>query len=816
MKLINKIVTRKIFYGLLSLAFVYINYSENSWNFFNDIGGLVWAKIGPEMIGIIFFVLLSLIYIKTFYKDLRIRIEKKEWFIFFSFFIIIFIYRYKEFSTYFYHDDFYLVLNRLGTGYSKYLWGPWLSSFPLWTWEIIRSFSGYSVLPYQIASLSSHVLLSIGVYFLSKYLSKSYYIAIIISFLVLTTSISFEAFQWLIHPINFAWQGFFVCLSLIALIWEIRKNKGITVPYLSALLMMPAFGAGIARIGFILPFISIVDVLASTEYFNIKKIGIWIKNLITRQWIFYFLVFTFMFVRNLYTITGTKTEVVTIPLYKLYLYVIGIFTFPVELFINLSKLSKAIVLPGTLTVWFGCLFLVASGIFVLVTKLKQKKVPLILSVGFFWLFFSALYYTLFGPHLPANELEISIAARSHHLSYLASIGSLMIWGYFLYQLIVVLNKLKKPFGIIISLLVIVGVSSLNYYWLSKQYDNFLELPKGVKIVRQQFFFDTYRKYISPTARKVNIFYDESYLKRKDNYRPNDGYYWAFWDKNKVKILTGFEELQKYLTSVGDTQTRNEEINNLYYIYTDYDDGLIEDSLSEVLRENILNPQIEVLSNQAWKNIWGQNDKQYFTSEIIKQDDLQINYFKNPVISINNLNFPAILPPNLKVKINVRQSENNRDLIDLRAGVLSHFLSSLVLPTGEQLNLLAKYYKGKSSQNDIDFNNIINTSNVNDKMVCGERKDDDGIIFLISWVGEPDSYYSKLSFEDKNNIFSTKYNQRFYSLCYFSEVQGIKDINIQLPYTGSILRGIVIVPLTKYPISLDIINSSLESPKILDQ
>lgn len=810
----KKIISNKIFYGLISVAFVYINYSENSWNLFNNLGGIVWAKIGPEMIGIIFFVSLSFLYLKTFYKDLRIKIEKKEWFIFLSFFIIILIYRYKEFSTYFYHDDFYLVLNRLGTGYSKYLWGPWLSSFPLWTWEIIRSFSGYSVLPYQIASLSFHVLLTVGVYFLSKYLSKNYYIAIIISFLVLTTSISFEAFQWLIHPINFAWQGFFVCISIIALVWEIRKNKGITVPYLSALLMMPAFGAGIARIGFILPFISTVDVLASTEYLNIKKIGKWVKNLITRQWIFYFLVFTFMFVRNLYTITGTKTEVVTIPLYKLYLYVIGIFTFPVELFINLSKLSKAIVLPGTLTVWFGFLFLVASGIFVLITKIKKKKIPLILSIGFSWLLFSALYYTLFGPHLPANELEISIAARSHHLSYLGSIGSLMIWGYFLYQLIMVLIKLKKPFGVSISYLIIIGVSSLNYYWLSKQYDNFLELPKGVKIVRQQFFFDTYRKYISPTASKVNIFYDESYLKRKDNYRPNDGYYWAFWDKNKVKILTGFEELQKYLMGIDNIQTRNNEISNLYYIYTDYDDGLIEDNLSEVLRENILNPQTEVLSNQAWKTIWGQNDKQYFTSEIIKQDDLQINYFKNPVISINNLNFPAILPPNLRVKINVRQSENSSDLIDLSAGVLSHFLSSLVLPTEEQLNLLAKYYKEKSLQNDIDLNNIITTPNVIDKMVCEKRKGDGGILFLVLWSGEPESYYSKFSQEVRENIFSPFFTQRFYSLCYFSEVEGIKDINIQLPYTGSILRNVVIVPLTKSPISVKVLESGLKTPKII--
>lgn len=814
--MINKITSQKIFYGLLSIIFVYINYSKSSWTFFNSIGGLALAKIGPEITGIIFFILLSIIYIKTFYKDLKIKIEKKEWFTFLFFLVVIFAYRYKQFFTYFYHDDFYLVFNRLGTGYSIYLWGPWLSSFPLWTWEAIRSMFGYSILPYQTASLLSHFLLSIGVYFLSKYLSKNYYIAIIVSFLVLTTTISFEAFQWLIHPINFAWQGIFVCFSLIALIWEIKKNKGKTVPYLSAFLMMPEFGAGIARIGFILPLISIVDILTSIEYFNIKKIGIWIKNLMSRQWIFYFLVFTFLYIRNLYTIPGTKTELVTTSLFKIYLYVIGIFTFPIELSINLSKLSKALVLPGTLTVWFGCLFLVVSVLFILITKFKKKKIPLILSVGFSWLLFSALYYTLFGPHLPANELEISIAGRSHHLAYLGSIGPLMIWGYFLYQIIIVLKKLKKPFGTISSVSIILIVVILNYQLLSNQYDNFLELPEGVNVVRQKFFFDTYRKYIPGTAKKVNIFYDESYLMRKDNYRPNDGYYWAFWDRDKVKILTGFYELQEYLIDIKDTQARNEEIDNLYYIYTDYDDGLIEDNLSQVLRNNILSPQKEILSNKAWVTIWGQNSKQQFLPEIVKQDNLQLNYFKNPVVTINTLNFPAVLPPMLKIKLNVSMNSYNQNFIELRAGILSHFLNNWTLPTEEELFSLAEYYKEKPSQNDIDFNNTVDTLNVNDKMVCGERKEDDGIMFLISWVGEPDSYYSKFSQEVREDIFSPSYTQRFYSLCYFSEVQGIKDIDIQLPYTGSILRGVVIVPLTTYPVSLDIINSSLESPKILNE
>lgn len=48
-----------MFIFLISLVFTYINYSQASWNFFNSIGGLALAKVGPEFIGVVFLPCLS-------------------------------------------------------------------------------------------------------------------------------------------------------------------------------------------------------------------------------------------------------------------------------------------------------------------------------------------------------------------------------------------------------------------------------------------------------------------------------------------------------------------------------------------------------------------------------------------------------------------------------------------------------------------------------------------------------------------------------------------------------------------------------------
>lgn len=813
MKFFNNIVNNKLFYGLISLGFVYINYSFSSWNFFNKLGGLVGAKVYPEVIGIAFFLVLSKIYISKFYPLLKIHLEKRDFLAILFFIIVGFVFRYKEFYNYFWRDDFYLVLNRLGTGYSLYQQGIWLSSFSLWLWELIRLIFGYSILPYQVAAILSHILLTIGVYFLSKYLSKSYYVGLITSFFVLTTTITFEAFQWLIHPISFGWQGFFVCMSAIACVWEIRKTEFKAVPYLSAFLMMSVFAGGIARIGFVLPFLSVACLLAAIEFLNIKKWISWALNLLSSQWIFYFMVFIFFTIRGLWG-AGVRSETTNAPFYKIYLFLIGTSTFPVEIARFLNKLlhKLSLVYPtGIITVWLGFVFLLLISLLFLILKLRRKKIPIILSVGVVWLLISTFYYALFAPHVPVTQVDIDTRDMSLHLSYLTSIGSLMIWGYLTFKILKFFYDRFVIWGRVMSVSLIIVIIVFNYFLLSKQYDDFLDFPKNIKITRQQFFFESYLKYISLEVKKVNIFYDDGYLKRKDNYKPNISYYLSFWDISKVSIFYGDKELKDYLVKITDPNTRDEAINNLYYIYTDYDDGLIEENLSFLLRNSIKSPMFQKISIENWKTYWGKKFGNIFLPEIITSNKDNLNYFRNPIIFFDQINFGSVLTPKLKLKLNVQEYKGGPNNIDLRSGIFSQILNTWSLPTNEETLSLIKSNLDNPAQNLLAFNNLIDSTHIKDKMICGKDIDgNNGIAFIVIWFGEPSSYNSR----NINKDFLSGYLDKYYSICYFSDIYGIKEISLDLSYLGSILRKVVIVPLTTNPVTIKVLESSLESPRML--
>lgn len=804
------IISQPLFYGLLSLPFIYLNYSFWVWTILNDSFGLVAAKVIPEVVGIVFFLILSKIYLSRFYPKFKIETTKRDISAFLFLTITSLFFHFKQFYTYFWKDDFYYFLNRVGTSYSFYEWGPWLSSYPLWPWELVRYFFGYSVFPYQVITIFSHILLGVGVYFLVKYLSRNQYIGLITALFVVATPISFEAFQWLTQPMNFAWQGFFVCLSLMALVWELRQGKSKKVPYLSAFLMMAAFGAGIARIGFVLPLISGVTFLIFLKYFHLDQLKSWIKNLFITQWIFYLMTFVFFATRGLLDVRGTKAEIVTAPLYRIYLYVVGVSIFPIDFFSSLSRALHSSIPVGVLTVWVGFLFLAVLIIIFLIMKFFGKKVPIVLSVGVLWLIFSSLFYTLFAPHLPATDYQINYSNRTHHLSYFTSIGSLMVWGFVYYKVFNFLWGFRKPFGYLSAGTLVIVTVVLNYNLLSKQYDIFLNFPKGVKMPRQQFFFETYRKYIPEDAKEVNIFYDDGALKRKDNYKPNEYYYWSFWDENKVRIFWGDKELKDYLNRINDSNLRDEEINSLHYIYTDYDDGLIEDNLSSTLRDSIYNPKLWNVSTYDWELYWGKKGGNLFLPEIVEDRNMNASYFKNPVLFIDQISFPSILTPRLNIHLNIQKTGIKKDYVDLRAGILAQLLNSWTIPSNDQISSLVRYYYNNPLQSVLAFNDLLKSVHVNDKMICGQKTNDDGIAFLIVWLGEPDSY--NLGNRDKELLFG--YLDRYYSICYFPNLDGYKNINIQLPNLGSILKRVVIIPLTKQPVSIELLNTSLETPRIL--
>ena len=801
----NLKIWNRFYFAALSLLFILINYSEHSWIFFNSIGGETLAKVAPEILGLVFFLVLSKIYILKVYPRVKIRITRKDSFAIILLTVLSFVVRFKQFSTYFFKDDFYLFLNHNGLAYNIYKWGPWLSSHPAWIWEVIRYFFGYSIFPYQIGVVLSHLLLVIGIYFLVKYLTKDFWTGLVTALLALTTTITFEAFQWLTHPISFGWQGFLACLSLIALFWEINRNDGKKTVYLSAFLMMAAFGAGLARVGVMLPIITVADLLATIKWFNYKNAKAWLADLFRRQWIFYIMALVFFVVRQLWKI------------YKVFLNLFGFFTFPPEFIDWTSRLLH--LYPGKTSILFSLAFLIFLLILFLVRKIFRKSLPLAISFGFSWISLSTLYFTLFGPHVAVTEATINVATGSHHLSYLSSVGSLIIWGFYISKLSKYLvNKIVRILPYRISLVLasfpVLLILSYNLYALSSAYDNFLGRPRGIKIPVTRFFFDTYRKYIPLDVKSLIVFYDDGYMKRKDNFKPFEKYFEAFWQIQPVKVIVGDEALSSYLSQIMDSAKKKKELDNLHYIFTDYYSG-VEEDMSDVLRDEVLSPSVMHIASPSWQVMWGKMQRNMFMSEIIHDNKADTNYFKPPVLKSPQLKFPAILTPKFTLTLKFYSSvENSRvQYSDTRADILGKYILSNKLLDDSGHGVAAEGSKKNAPKAAEDFNNLIKSTHVSDRLVCDEKLSGNGIILLVTWVGAPDSYFQTFAEDEKNDFFSTKYKDRFYALCNISYPFRVQSLNINIENLGSFVRGIVIIPLTKIPVSLEIIDSSFTTPTL---
>src|SRR5690606_20478965 len=153
---------------------------------------------------------------------------------------------------------------------------PWLSSHPAWVWETLRSLFGYWIPPYQVGTLLAHFLFVVGLYLLGTFLTRQRSVGLTSAGLLAATTIHFDAFRWLTHVINFCWQGLLLCLALIAVIWEYREGKGQRPPYLATFLVIPAFAAGIARAGIILPVVSLTDAMVALPDLGRRTIRPWL------------------------------------------------------------------------------------------------------------------------------------------------------------------------------------------------------------------------------------------------------------------------------------------------------------------------------------------------------------------------------------------------------------------------------------------------------------------------------------------------------------------------------------------------------------
>src|SRR3989344_142607 len=574
---------------LLSLVFTLVNYSESNWHFFNSFGGLALAKVGPEFIGVVFYLVLAFLAFKKINPKFRLGLEKIDFYLILLLVFLSLISRLKEFKLYFYADDFYYWLNREGTSYSVYQWGPWLSSRPGWVWELSRLLAGYNPLSYQIASLLSHFLFGLGVYFLAKFLSKKRLIGFFAAFFFLITTIHFEAFQWLSHVSNFGWQGFLMTISVLALIWQLKKGKGKTPPYLSSFIMMATLFAGTARTGAILPILSITDAWISFGFSGPKKFISWIKGLLKRQWVFYLPVLVFAWTRGLWAAANPRYEVVSSSLINTFFWLVGVVTVPPEVIKFFSFMSPFWL--GAYTIIFGIISFILIILLLLITMYMKKKISLYIFGAFIWTILFALYFTFFAPHVPVTADALRESTGPHHLAYPSSVGISLIFGLFFYYA----NRwlfylLKSHIGTRKSLGITLGFSAAVFFLLLLQLDNsykkFLYLPYSRPIIREELFFDSYRKYIPLDTQKLVIYYDDNYLKNKWNFVPTESYYWAFWEGADVKILKGRENLEKFVKETLAKGNLEDEITSLYYVIIDFEFPKAEDKTEE-LRKQIL-------------------------------------------------------------------------------------------------------------------------------------------------------------------------------------------------------------------------------------
>ena len=222
------------------LVFTYVNFSESSWNFFNQLGGRVWAKIGPEITGILFYLLIAVILLKKNRSFFNLWQFKDHLLPVLTIFALTLLTRLQEFNLYFFKED---IFNYFTRDKVLYDFGPWISSHPALVTEAVRYFSGYDPFLYQGSLLVSHAVFSISVYILAIYFSQNKTIAFLSGSFFSMTTLHFEEFNWLLHPVNYGGQAFLMSLSVVALVWQIKKDPKGTL-LLPAFLMMAAVGSG--------------------------------------------------------------------------------------------------------------------------------------------------------------------------------------------------------------------------------------------------------------------------------------------------------------------------------------------------------------------------------------------------------------------------------------------------------------------------------------------------------------------------------------------------------------------------------------------
>lgn len=811
-------------YIFWAVAFTYINFSEFSWNLFNQLGGSVWAKIGPEIISILFYILAVILLLK---KD-RVSFDPKQFKSHFlpvlAIFCLTFITRLQEFKLYFFKED---IFNYLFRDQVLYSFGPWISSHPALITEIVRYFSGYNPSLYQFTLIISHSIFSISVYMLAVYFSGNKTLAFLSGIFFSITTLHFEEFHWLIHPINYGWQAFVMALAIIALAWQIKKNPK-NIPLISAFLMMMAVGSGMAKTAPFFIVLGAIDIIVTFPRFTLYKILPWLGWFVKRQSVIWGLMFVFLSTRLLLTEGGaSRSELITAPYYKIFFWLLGSYTLPPELMHYLvvgyrdHQLSFIITLVGSITGLVGVIIFLLFCISVTASWYRKTKLPLVVEIGIAWLLINTAFNTFYGPHIPVTEKQLVGEIGPAHIAYPPVVGTSLLYGYLIWQLLTRSQNIFQKFfnrkiAVSISGLILLGIFLLMAFSLRSFYVEWLGMAKGAKVTSPQFFFESYMKFIPKNARLINIFYDDDAKKRADNYKPSVEFIQGFWNKSKINILYGEQELKDAITSWHKEGTYEDNINNLYYIYTDYPKGIVQ-NLSLDLKSQILGDKQEL---GKWEVLIGEEKDGWLVPILSQSDKLKDKFYLPVIVSSERFRYPAVLSPRLDIKVVILQTESSFKP-DIRADIMSGLLVHDRLIEKNDLDSAAEYTISHSEENkNLSLTKVLRMSSVAGRIINPEEviEGKGNWILIVGLSGENINFDASIEKKNLQELFR-EYSDLQWRLAYIPEGISSKDFSFKLSSSGAFLNRLLIVPISKEALALrlsgvTISNSNLH-PKIIN-
>lgn len=804
-----------------SLVFTYVIFSYDSWSFFNRLGGVVWAKIGPEIVSILSYLLVSLLLLKKNKVSFNLLRFKGHFLPIAAIFVITFITRLQEFKIYFFKEDIFNYFSRDNVLYN---FGPWISSHPAFITELVRHFSGYDPFLYQATLLVSHAIFSISVYILAIYFSKNKTIAFLSGTFFSITTLHFEEFNWLLHPLNYGWQALVMSFSVIALVWQIKKDpKGI--PLISALLMMAAVGSGMAKTGPFFLILSAIDATITFPRFSFGGTGTWLKWFIKRQLAIWSIIFTFLLTRGLLTTSGSsRAEVASVPYYKIFLWLLGSYTTPPELkrflienfTVNFPEFIIA--LAGGIAGFLGVILVVLLLTAFIIACCRRKRLPAVIEVGSIWLLAYSLFFTFFGPHMLRNSHQLMYEIDLPHAAYPPVVGTSLLYGFLLYYLLkrtqsLFFKRLGIKTAMSLSWVLPTALFILMAFSLNNFYREWLGIAKGAMVTNQQFFFEAHMKFIPQDKQLVNIYYDDTARKRLDKYKPDWRYLKGFWNNSEVNSFSGEQELTTALKRWQQKGTLRENVDGLYYIYTDYASGIAQ-NLSLDLRSQILGRQQVV---KSWEVIWGEEKNGWFVPMLSKSEMSKTPYYLPVVIVSEQFEYPSMLAPRVDFKLSISplQAAFKPDLrADIASGLLVY---GGLIETGDLNNAAERVISKPDESKSLKFTKTLGMGTVVDKIFnSGEVTKENGLwILVVGFSGDNINFRPAGNKVSLHDFFYGKYNAAEWGLVYMPMDVNSKSFSFKLPPSGRFLHKLLIMPLTVGPVAIKmsdmtIFNSNLPS------